>query len=393
MKINLHSEGITNRTAKVTYKLFIARLVFLLITAFFAVRLIPYLGNFPYKDLIDRYYFPPEVYSFANFDGAHYISIAEKGYAEFEQAFFPLYPLFMKGIGYILEKNYLLAGLLISNISFLLGLVFFYRWLKEFFPLEQTVWIIVSLLVFPTAFFFSAVYSEGLFFLFTTASLYFLKKNNTLLSALFAALSALTRLQGMLLVIFFFFSFFQHKRDFISNIKVTFKKHFMLVISPLFGTVIYMTYLFKTEGDPLLFLNVQPMFGAMRSSHLIILPQVYFRYIKIFLTSAHTFQYFIALLEFTMVTLTLFSAIYLLMKAWKRRNYFLIGLSLFSLAHILLPTLTGTFSSVPRYALMALSTYVVISDLKPKYRYAVAGLSILLQIILTSLFIQGYFIS
>lgn len=61
---------------------------------------------------------------FANFDGEHYYNIATQGYALYEQAFFPLYPILIKifSIGF----GAFISGILISNISFIIFLLVFY---------------------------------------------------------------------------------------------------------------------------------------------------------------------------------------------------------------------------------------------------------------------------
>jgi len=75
------------------------RTICLLTVAFLSARLIPYAGNFPYRDLLISYNLSQVLYSWANFDGAHYINIARDGYHQFDQAFFPLYPLMIRALG------------------------------------------------------------------------------------------------------------------------------------------------------------------------------------------------------------------------------------------------------------------------------------------------------
>ncbi|MGB9883259.1 MAG: hypothetical protein ACPLRN_01960, partial [Microgenomates group bacterium] len=90
---------------------------------FLASKFIPYLGFFPYKETLNQYQLPFWLSKLANFDGVHYLLIAKNGYSQWEQAFFPLYPILIKIIN-IFINNYLLTGLLVSNISFLVGLYF-----------------------------------------------------------------------------------------------------------------------------------------------------------------------------------------------------------------------------------------------------------------------------
>ncbi|EKD65755.1 MAG: hypothetical protein ACD_49C00094G0001, partial [uncultured bacterium (gcode 4)] len=162
---------------------------------FFSQKVIPYLGFFPYKDQLPGFNLPTWISALANFDGLHYISIARDGYAQFEQAFFPLYPLVIKYSSPLFSNNRLLTGLIISNISFLIGITIFARSYKD------SSWMMFFLLAFPTSFFFGAVYTEGLFFLLLISTLYFLKKENYLAVIVFAFLTSLTRLVGVFLII------------------------------------------------------------------------------------------------------------------------------------------------------------------------------------------------
>src|SRR3989344_1173973 len=92
--------------------------------SYLAPFFIPYLGFFPYKELALNYNLPEFLTALANFDGAHYLLIAQ-----YQQAFFPLYPLLIRWLSPIFFNNHLLTALIISNISFLLGLFIFSKYL------------------------------------------------------------------------------------------------------------------------------------------------------------------------------------------------------------------------------------------------------------------------
>ena len=389
--------------------------VFDFLVIFFSQKIIPYLGFFPYKEELPGFNLPSWISALANFDGLHYISIARNGYAQYEQAFFPLYPLIIKLLSPLFSNNQLLTGIIISNVSFLIGITIFARSYKD------GKWLMVFLFAFPTSFFFGAVYTEGLFFLLLISTLYFLKKENYLAVIVFAFLTSLTRLVGVFLIIPIIFHVIQRldprlrgddnnktmrqsNNSFILN-----TKYLILILSPLFGLASYCLYLWQTTGDPLFFLTSQPIFGANRSSHLILLPQVYWRYFKIFITAAHDSRYFVSLIEFLMfnfVFTILFLDLFknLRIKNWKLalsgveglkiRNYDLLGLNLFSLANLILPTLTGTLSSIPRYALFSLSFIIYLVGLKNNLiKYFIIMIFLILHILLLGYFTQGYFIS
>jgi len=366
---------------------------------FFSQKVIPYFGFFSYKDDLPGFNLPNWLSSLANFDGIHYIKIAKIGYSQYEQAFFPLYPILIKFLTPLFSNNQLLTGIIISNISFCLGLWVFAKYL-EIDHWKLKIWPLIFLMAFPTSFFFGAVYTEGLFFLLVTSTLYFLKKNNYFLVIIFAFLTSLTRLVGVFLIIPIFFHFFNKNKKF--NIY-----HLISIISPFVGLFTYCFYLFKTTGDPFFFFSAQPAFGASRSTHLISFLQVYWRYFKIFITAHWNFQYFVSIIEFVFFSFVLFILILDLFKnlgiknlklnknfKLKIENYDLLGLNFFSLVNLILPTLTGTFLSIPRFSLMSLSFFIYLSQIKNVFvKYFILGIFLILHILLLGYFTQGYFIS
>ncbi len=406
--------------------------IFDFLIIFFSQKIIPYLGFFPYKDQLPGFNLPNWVSALANFDGLHYIFIARDGYAQYEQAFFPLYPLLIKFLTPLFFNNQLLTGLIISNVSFFLGLILFYKYLKlissdsiRFNPILS----ILFLLAFPTSFFFGAVYTEGLFFLLLISTLYFLKKERYLLVAISAFLASLTRLVGVFLIIpilfhLFSLSFPRRRESGLSWIPVptcyTLRsmagrftgmtlKMILSLLAPIIGLLTYCFYLFKTTGDPFFFLTSQPAFGAGRSTHFISFFQVYWRYLKIFITARWNFQYFVSIIEFSFFSFVFMVLILDLIKNLgiknlkiiesrfnreKIENYELLGLNLFSLINLILPTLTGTFLSIPRFSLMSLSFFIYLSQIKNVFvKYLIIGIFLIFHILLLGYFSQGYFIS
>ena len=386
-----------------TLFLFLAWRSFDFLIAFLVPRFIPYLGFFPYGEIFKDYGLPAFISSFANFDGAQYLTLVREGYNTYTQAYFPLYFLLVRAVALLFptpnairSHNDMLSAVLVSNVSFVLGLILFKKYLKTMIPVEtHRNASLLFLLLFPTSFFFGAVYTEGLFFFLCIGSLYFLKKKNYWLAGLFAALSSATRLMGMFLFIPFLFSFIDRKYFLLKRFALHVTRYTFIILSPFVGFGIYCLYLWKTVGDPFFFFHVQPVFGANRSTNLILLPQVYFRYLKIFFTANWNFQYFVSLVEFfifsfvfIILTLDLISNLKL-----KILNYERIALNIFSFVNIILPTLTGTFSSIPRYSLMSISFFLFLGEMKNKYiKIILAVLFFILHTVLLGFFIQGYFI-
>ncbi len=363
--------------------------VITLTTVFFSEKLIPYLGFFPYKEELLKYQLPKYIYSLSNFDGVHYLHIAEKGYSQYQQAFFPLYPLLIKLLNPIFN-NYLITGLIISNFSFFLGLYFFIEYLKlilKNFTFKKQIFFILFLISFPTSFFFGSLYTEGLFFLLFSLTLYFLQKEKYFFSILFGFLTATTRLIGLFLFIPIIFYWYKKIKTLKSFNKKQVFIGFLTIIAPVLGLLSYCFYLWKTTGDPLMFFHAQPAFGANRSTHLIILPQVIWRYIKIFFTANINWQYFVSLFEFVIFIFVFLILILDFLKNFFKKNFLLIGLNLFSLTNLILPTLTGTLSSISRYSLFSLSFFIYLINLKNSFlKIFLIIIFSILQIIILSFF-------
>ena len=386
-----------------------------LVIAFIANNFDKYNEHFAYRFQLYHYnhYTPRFLIDFANYDGANYLHIAHNGYGLYQQAYFPLFPLLIRIFAPVFGHGYFLAGFFIANISFLFGLYFFKRYLEELqIKQKEIFWIVLFLLVFPTSFFFGAVYTEGLFFLFVSGALYFCQKKHYWRLAIFCILAGLTRLMGVFLIIPLAATLLFEQNHLrinqkgitqkINNIKRFVSGNIKLIfiaLTPLLGLLLYMLFLGVTVHDPFLFYHSVSGFHTGRTTdHLILLPQVYFRYIKIFVTASHSFIYFVAVLEFIIFNLFLAVLFYDLWKLWKTRNapsrISLIGLNLFSIINILLPTLTGTLTSLPRYAMLSLSFYIRLALIKNQWvRYSFLFVFSVFHILLVWLFIQGYFIS
>ena len=383
-------------------KSFLGWRVLLCVFAFLSTFLIVNFGNrFAYADrVLTITHLPSWIWGFGNFDGVHYLKIAQSGYAaDFSQAFFPLYPLFIRFFNFFPKDNlldpvlfndpsYFYTAMVLSIIFFIGALYFTYKLFSENYNKKIAQISILLLLSFPTAFYFGAVYSESLLLLLTVLTFWFTKKDKFLLAGLFAALASATKIQGAILFIFLAVELWQKYRNNLSEQRKHFTKDLLgILIAPL-GLIFYMVYLKNTTGDFLYFLSSQPSFGAGRSSlPLIFLPQVIYRYLKIFLTvKVASLAFFNAFLEFSMTMGT----VAVLIMAFKKMKF---SYWIFSILVVILPTLTGTFSSMPRYVLMAFMLFPYLAVRYEKNIKLIIIAQAFLQIILLSMFIRGYWVS
>lgn len=355
---------------------------------------------FPLKEN-PKDYFPTVFYPLAGFDGMHYILIAKSGYGQFQQAFFPLYPLLINLLLKLSFPSSLIGGLLISWTALVFGAGFFLKLAGTLLgSKKKAAWPLIFLLSFPSAFFYTTVYPESLFLLFSSAALYFIFKKNYFFASVFAVLASLTKIQGIFLIIPFFLSVFELKGFTLKKLYEQIIRDYRkmpFILSPLLGFLIYAGYLFVNYGDPLYFYHTQEAFGANRSSqNIILLPQVIFRYIKIFMTSQINFQYWIAVLELSIFLVVFGVLIFELFRLIKNKRLQVneLSVNLYSLSVLILPTLTGTLSSIPRYALLSFGFFIALSKIKNKrMKLVIAAMFAVVQLVLFAFFIKGYFVS
>lgn len=360
----------------------------LFIISFLAIFAIPVFGNrFPYwNTILTSTGLPSWIWGFGNFDGVHYLRLVTMGYesSQFSQAFFPLYPLFLKFVTFY--GGDFLISLLFTNLVFLMSLIIFFKLTEIDFNKKTAFYSVLLLLTFPTSFYFGSLYSESLFLFFTVSFIYLLRKNNYLAAGIYALLAASTRIIGLWLIplylIEIFYEYKNRKIDKSTSIKIILG----LFLIPI-GIFLYMLYLGFNFNDPLLFLNAQPIFGAERSSSLISPIQVFYRYFRIFLSiPVNSLVFLNAFIE---LLFTLCSLIILIISFKKIRFSYWI----FSFGCWLTPTLTGTFSSMPRYILMMFLLLPFLASINKKLFILLNILFIILAMLLTALFTRGYWVA
>ncbi len=380
--------------------------------AFLATLIIPLLNsgtyifpfhgpNVPYNYQIDPpYYF----WIWANFDGSQYISIARSGYLDFQYGFFPFYPLLISFFtGFFHTFRYLKAGLLISNLSLLGSLMILAKLIsldkkKHLFSL-----MMLTVLFFPSSFFYGAVYNDSLFFFIACLTIYFARKKSFFLASLTGAIATITRLNGLVLFFLIVFEYFfpddniekaWDLKQIVSRIKsrIVFKQLFkskiissLLIPISFIGYLIYIQYL----GD-----SWTTLFTSMKIWHQdkpTFPLQVLWRYVKILFTaSPHQLNYWVAMCELFFVLFYVTFLIYSFRKI--RLSYWI-----FFALSILIPAMTGTFQGMPRYGLHLYPLFLSLTiflEKKPLFvKISYFTLCLILLFILLALFTRGYFVA
>jgi len=139
-------------------------------------------------------------------DAGWYATIAESGYAYDPEttssvAFFPLFPMLMRGLAWAGMPAWG-AGMLLANIATLVLLFVFYRWLRREFEPPAVAEAATALLAFcPQSCWFIIGYTEPLFLLTAVAALSAARQGRWTGAALWALAHGLTRSNGITLAL------------------------------------------------------------------------------------------------------------------------------------------------------------------------------------------------
>lgn len=138
----------------------------------------------------------------ARWDSVWYLTIAEQGYhgAAETLAFWPLYPALVAAVGGVLGGHDLAAGVLLSSASLLGALILLERLGVRLVGAASARRAVLYLALFPTAFFFGAVYSESLYLLLAVAAFLLAERGRFLPAGVVCGLAILTRVAGVALL-------------------------------------------------------------------------------------------------------------------------------------------------------------------------------------------------
>ena len=212
-------------------------------------------------------------------DAGWYISLISDGYMDQPMghergdaanwAFFPLANILIYVFYLITNADIYTLGTVINSFVFLTGLFVSFKYILETRGSSYHAFIFIIMMTFGAySFYFSALYTESLYFLLLVCSFYFLNKRNYILTGIFGALLSGTRNLG---VFFVFAVAAQYTADYIKSGEKSIKNYIMTALkNPKLilgvslipaGFFSYMFYLWKKVGDPMAFANIQRAWG------------------------------------------------------------------------------------------------------------------------------------
>lgn len=332
----------------------------------------------------------------SRWDTGFYVSIAEEGY-KYEGvplpsvAFFPLLPLLMRAltplVGYALGGDTLVAGILISNVALALTAVLFYRLVAEQWGTAVADRAIWYWLIFPAAFFGSAIYTESLFLLLAVGALYAARRGWWELAALLGLAATLTRFVGLIVLPLLLVEWWAQRRTNEAGKRPSLLALVVLFIVPL-GTASYMAYLWRTFGDPLAFVHGAAAWQRVPQSPLVTVAQLLQRpaegwWAALWAGHIHVDNW----LDFGLAALFLALAAALLAnRRWSEGVFVLLG--------VLIPFSSGLLMSQRRYVWVLFPAFILLAQWgqRPWLDKLITTLSLLGLALFTALFANGYWV-
>lgn len=312
-------------------------------------------------------------------DAVHYLSIAAQGYQGIQPAFFPLYPLLIHFIGHF-TGNDLVAGLLISNACFFFGLLYLYKLLEHEFDRTVARRAIFYVSIFPTAIYFSAVYTESLFFFLTIASFYYMRSGRWLLAAVLGFFAALTRAEGLLLALPFAIEWFARYH---SSPLRGLREALCGLLIPL-GLGLYMAYLWVLRGDALYFSHVQKHWGRTPAMPWVSVMNSFHKMLHA--TAGQTVANQALEVAFTALM------VIVLLAGWRRLR---LSYTAYMAISILVPMSTSSLMSMPRFALVLFPMFAILARWgdRPWANTLIVAFSLPLLGLFTVLFANWYWVA
>lgn len=232
----------------------------------------------------------PLLSTWAKWDSQYYVDIATNGYwfrpnQQSNVAFFPLYPMSMKVAANFLGGNMILIGLILSNLAFCGGLIFLYLLTELELDADSARRAVYYLAFFPTSFFFSSIYTESFFVFLSIGTMYFARKRQWGLAAVFGILTAATRNLGILMWMLVMWEWLRaqgwsfntmlQKQTWLelwSSFKLHWFEVIMISLIPL-GMLAYIYFLKVNFARPMAFIETQATWGRQNIGPVAVLKQ------------------------------------------------------------------------------------------------------------------------
>ncbi|WP_199423564.1 hypothetical protein [Actinotalea solisilvae] len=353
------------------------------------------------------------------YDAGWYWYIATSGYfyvpgQQSSIAFFPVYPMAMRGLGALLGDHQV-AGSLLAVAAGALAVLLFGRWVWARLPRASAITAIAMIMVYPYALFlYGAVYADSLFLLAAVGAFLLLERRWYWAAGLVGALATAGRPVGVAVAVGLVVRTLELLaedraardggldrstdvvgsrarrawRELVAALRDVRPRHATVLLSGA-GLAAWCVFLWLEFGDPLAFVAVEAAPGWNQG----VGPRTWFK--VAYLATLVRGPYPIAAL-LTLQALACLAAVLLLRRVWRLFGW---GYAAYTAVVLLIPILgTKDFMGTGRYVLVAFPAMAAAGDLlatRPQrwLRPLALGLSAVLLVVLTGLFGRSVLVS
>lgn len=190
---------------------------------------------------------------FTDYDGAHYLSVAQTGYPPLYpkgggfnalSAFFPLLPLLIRGLHAVTGIGYKVSGILIVNAALLASFCVIWLLVRETTSAGTASRAVFLTAFWPASFVLSMIYSDSLLLLLSAGCLLALRKRHWITAGATALLASAARPNGLVLALCCLWAAVAEWRR-----NGALRPFVSVLLAPL-GALAYFLYLWEALGSP-----------------------------------------------------------------------------------------------------------------------------------------------
>lgn len=232
---------------------FAFRILIYVISTFFAVDID---GGLTADGFLERW---------VRWDASNYIRIAEGWYTGYTEngdyltlVFFPLYSIIARAVNFIIP-DIRAALMLTSSLAYAVGCGYMYELVRIDYGRKTALNSVISISVFPFAFFFGAIMTESVFFMTAAMTFYYIRKHNWFAAGICGAFCAFSRMIGVFMVVPAFIEWadcykpFTARRDEFCSLLVK----VLPMLSAFVGIAAYLFINYSVTGDAFKFMEYQ----------------------------------------------------------------------------------------------------------------------------------------
>jgi hypothetical protein len=310
----------------------------------------------------------------ARYDSGWYLTILERGYGSAPaagqpsaHAFFPLYPYLARGVAALLPVDGFAAGQILSLVCFLAAGLLFVSEGRRRLGERGSRHALFFLLLYPTAFFLVAMYSESLFLLLSLAAFREARRDRPVTAACLGLLAGATRLPALALALPLAIESFNAARradpPAVSQRRAL-ARALLVGVAPVAGVLLWVFGAGWAAGEPGLFFRIQEAW--QRGASPLLGLQRFVQGLPSRIARGDAREHPAFLLDYAHLLLFAAIAVY-----QARRRLF--SDAAWTAGALLLPVASGISASLPRYVLVIYPAFYALAQIfqeRPRARLA-----------------------